>query len=383
MNVAENEKKAANHTLSLWPGSDYPLGATYDGIGTNFSIFSEVAQRVELCLFDDSGGETRLALPEQNGFVWHGYLSGLGPGQRYGYRVHGPWDPAYGHRCCPSKLLLDPYAKAIEGAVRWGDALFPAKGKNLDAPPDPTDTAGVMPKCVVINPYFDWSKERRPNVPFHDTIIYEAHVKGFTFRHPDIPEAIRGTYAGLAHPAAIDYLSKLGITAVELMPVQQFVHSGIAGGRGLRNYWGYDPISYLAPHNEYSSGGTDRPAGAGVQADGSAAARGGHRGHSGRGLQPHGRGQPSGADPVLQGNRQRLLLPAGKDPRHYEDYTGNGNSLNMRHPQVLRMVMDSLRYWVTEMHVDGFRFDLAATLAGNCTRWTGFPRSSQLSTRIR
>ena len=352
----------ANQIL-VWPGSDYPLGATYDGIGTNFSLFSEMADRVELCLFDGAGKETHIELPENDGFCWHGYLPGIGPGQRYGFRVHGPWEPATGKLCCPSKLLLDPYAKAVEGSVKWHDSLFPSQPDKPDAPPDTTDSAPFMPRSVIINPFFDWSKDRSPDIPMHDTIIYEVHVKGFTFMHPGIPEQLRGTYAGLAHHAAIEYLAKLGVTAVELMPVQQFVHSRILVDRGVRNYWGYDPIAYLAPHNEYSSTGDVgqqvqefkqmvlrlHEAGIEVILDVvfNHTAEGNHFG------------------PVLcyKGIDNHSYYRLTPDKRYYEDFTGTGNSLNMRHPQVLRLVMESLRYWVTDMHVDGFRFDLAATLA--------------------
>jgi glycogen operon protein len=342
------------HVLKIWPGTPYPLGATYDGAGTNFSLFSEVAQRVELCLFDDAGKETRADLPEVTALCWHGYLPNVGPGQRYGFRVHGPWDPNAGHRCRPSKLLLDPYGKAVEGQVRWHEALF---DNDLDSAP-------YMPKPVVINPWFDWGHDRLPRTPWHQTIIYEVHVKGFTKRHPDIPEEMRGTYAGLAHPAAIRHLKDLGVTAIELMPVHQFVHDGYLLDRGLRNYWGYNSISFLAAHNEYSSGGqlgqqapefkqmvrTLHNEGIEVILDVvyNHTAEGNHMG-------------PMLSMKGIDNAAYYRLVP--DQPQYYMDYTGTGNSLNMRHPHVLQLIMDSLRYWHLEMHVDGFRFDLAATLA--------------------
>jgi isoamylase len=363
MTTTDNGKTAeAAAAPPIWPGTDYPLGATYDGIGTNFSLFSELAQRVELCLFDEAGNEKRMDLPVQNGYVWHGYLTSVGPGQRYGYRVHGPWDPSHGHRCCPNKLLLDPYAKAVEGSVKWNDALFPSHPDKPDAL-DPADTAEFMPKCVVTNPYFDWSRARRPYVPLHETIIYEMHVKGFTQLHPDVPADIRGSYAGIAHPAVLDYLRGLGVTAVELMPVHQFVHSRFLLDRGLTNYWGYDSICYLAPHNEYSSTGQ---AGQQVQEFKQMVLRLHEAGievildvvfnHTAE-------GNHLGPMLSLKGIDNASYYRLAKDSRFYEDFTGTGNSLNMRHPQVLRLLMDSLRYWVTEMQVDGFRFDLASTLA--------------------
>jgi isoamylase len=350
--------------IMVWPGNDYPLGAIYDGAGTNFSIFSEVAERVELCLFDERGQETRFDLPEVTSFCWHGYLPNVGPGQRYGYRVHGPWKPEEGLRCNPSKLLLDPYARAIEGQVQWDEAVFLHFFNDPEGPPNQKDSASFMPKAIVINPYFDWGNDRHPRTPAHHTIIYETHVKGFSIKHPDIPEEFRGTYSGLAHPRAIEHFTRLGITAVELMPVHQFVHDAHLLERGLRNYWGYNSIGYLAPHNEYAAGGQTgqqvqefkqmvkalHEANIEVILDVvyNHTAEGNHLG------------------PVLSfkgidnGAYYRLVAD---DRRYYMDYTGTGNSLNMRHPHVLQLIMDSLRYWVLEMHVDGFRFDLAATLA--------------------
>ncbi len=237
----------------VWAGLPYPLGATFAGWGTNFALFSEVAERVELCLFDDDGTETRIDMPESTGYVWHAYLPRVGGGQRYGYRVHGPWDPASGLRCNPAKLLLDPYAKAVEGDVAWDEAVFPYHFDNPDGSRNDADSAPFVPRSVVVDPDFDWEGDRPPHHPPNETVIYEVHVKGFTARHPGIPEAQRGTYAGLAHPASIEYLKRLGVTAVELMPVHQFVHDAHLADRGLRNYWGYNSIGFLAPHNGYAA----------------------------------------------------------------------------------------------------------------------------------
>ncbi|WP_182874232.1 glycogen debranching protein GlgX [Microbispora sp. H10670] len=347
----------------VWPGEPYPLGATWDGVGTNFSVFSEVAERVELCLFDDDGAETRVDLPEVDGFVWHGYLPGIMPGQRYGFRVHGPYRPEHGHRCNPAKLLLDPYAKAIEGSVRWNESLFSYHFA------DPTrlnveDSGPHMPKNVVVNPFFEWGNDRPPRTPYHETVIYEAHVRGLTMRHPAVPEEQRGTYAGLAHPAVIDHLRSLGVTAVELMPVHQFVPEHFLVARGLTNYWGYNTIAFLAPHNAYSCAGQRgqqvqefkamvralHDAGIEVILDVvyNHTAEGDHMGPT-LGFR--------GLDNVAY---YRLRE---EDRRYYLDYTGCGNSLNVRSPHALQLIMDSLRYWVLDMHVDGFRFDLAAALA--------------------
>jgi isoamylase len=350
--------------MKIHPGQPFPLGATYDGAGTNFSIFSEVAERVELCLFDEAGRETRFDLPEVTAFCWHGYLPNIGPGQRYGFRVHGPWNPDAGQRCNPAKLLLDPYAKAIDGEVQWNEAVFPYHFDQPETSKNDLDSAPFMPKCVVISPWFDWGNDRPPRIPMHESVIYEVHVKGFTQRHPEVPEELRGTYAGLAHPAAIAHLKRLGITAVELLPVHQFIQDSLLLERGLRNYWGYNSIAYLAAHNEYSSAGSTgqqvqefkqmvkalHDEGIEVILDVvyNHTAEGNHLG------------------PVLSlkgiDNAAYYRLVAGNE-RYYMDYTGTGNSLNMRHPHVLQLIMDSLRYWVLEMHVDGFRFDLAATLA--------------------
>jgi isoamylase len=349
--------------IEVWPGRPYPLGATYDGTGTSFSLYSEVADAVELCLFDADGRETRVPLTEVDGFCWHGYLPRVGIGQHYGFRVHGPWDPAQGERCNPNKLLLDPYTKAIDGGVDWDQACFPYNFGDPDSRND-DDSAPHVPKAVVVSPYFDWGADRRPDVPLHESVIYELHVKGFTATHPDIPEALRGTYAGLAHPVAIDYLRSLGVTAVELQPVHQFVHDAHLVEQGLRNYWGYNSIGFFAPHNEYSSAGSD-----GSQvSEFKSMVRALHEAdievildvvynHTAEG---------NHMGPVLSfkgiDNRAYYRL-VPDDLAHYYDTTGTGNSLNMAHPHALQLIMDSLRYWVTEMHVDGFRFDLAATLA--------------------
>ena len=352
-----------DNTIAVWPGTPYPLGATYDGAGTNFAVFSEVAESVDLCLFDDSDVETVVTLPEYDAFVWHGYLPGVSPGQRYGFRVHGPDDPASGNRCNPSKLLLDPYAKAVQGRVDWHESLFGYPFGNPEGHNN-EDSAPHAMKSVVINPYFDWRSDHQLRIPYHDSIIYEAHVKGMTIQHPDIPENIRGTYAGLAHPVMVDYLSKLGITAVELMPVHQFVSDSVLAEKGLSNYWGYNTIGFFAPHNGYSAAGdrgeqvqefkalvrTLHEAGIEVILDVvyNHTAEGNHLGPtlSFRGL-----------------DNAAYYRLSEDDPSKYMDYTGTGNSLNARNPHALQLIMDSLRYWVLEMHVDGFRFDLASVLA--------------------
>jgi isoamylase len=349
--------------MQVWPGTQYPLGATYDGAGTNFALFSEVADRVELCLFDADGAERRVDLVEVDGFIWHAFLPGIEPGQRYGYRVHGPYDPSRGQRCNPHKLLLDPYAKAVDGDVRWDPSVY---GYEFGAPEQmsTTDSARHMPKAVVVNPYFDWGNDRPPRVPYHETVIYEAHVKGLTWRHPRVPEELRGTYAGIAHPAVIDHLKSLGVTAIELMPVHQFVNDHALVNRKLTNYWGYNTIGYFAPHHAYSSTGR---LGQQVQEF-----RGMVKALHAAGIEVildvvynhTAEGNQLGPTLSLRGidNAQYYRL-VDDDQRYYMDYTGCGNSLNVRSPHTLQLIMDSLRYWVTEMHVDGFRFDLAATLA--------------------
>jgi isoamylase len=346
------------------PGEPLPLGAIWDGRGTNFSLFSEVAERVELCLFDEDGQEHRVALPERTAFCWHAYVDGLGPGQRYGYRVYGPWDPANGLRCNPAKLLLDPYARAIAGDIEWNGALFPYPLGGDDLQRNDSDSAPYVPKSVVVDNGFDWGGDRPLGRKLHETVVYEMHVKGFTKRHPDIPDPLRGTYAGLAHPAAIEYLTRLGVTAVELLPVHQFLHEKHQLDKGLRNYWGYHSYGYFAPHAEYASSG-DR----GDQvAEFKAMVKALHA----AGLEVildvvyNHTGEGNHLGPMLSfkgiDNRAYYRVVEG-DARHYMDYTGTGNSLNMQHPHTLMLIMDSLRYWVQEMHVDGFRFDLASTLA--------------------
>ncbi|NMM83268.1 glycogen debranching enzyme GlgX [Rhodococcus sp. SRB_17] len=386
--------------LAVWPGSAYPLGATYDGAGTNFSLFSEVADAVELCLIAKDGTETRIRLDEVDGYVWHAYLPSVSPGQRYGYRVHGPYDPAAGHRCDPSKLLLDPYGKAFAGDFDGDRSLFSydveavsepepepepsddAEGSEVPADPPSVDDAdapvdepatisfpqhdslGHTMSTVVINPFFDWASDRSPGRPYHETVIYEAHVKGMTATHPGVPEELRGTYAGLAHPVIIEHLTNLGITAIELMPVHQFMHDQVLRNQGLRNYWGYNTFGFLAPHTDYSS--AVKPDAA--VAEFKAMVRSFHQ----AGIEVildvvynhTAEGNHLGPTISFRGidNAAYYRLVDG-DEAHYMDYTGTGNSLNARHPHTLQLIMDSLRYWVTEMHVDGFRFDLASTLA--------------------
>ncbi|HEY4334083.1 MAG TPA: glycogen debranching protein GlgX [Ilumatobacteraceae bacterium] len=349
--------------MRVWPGSPLPLGATFDGVGTNVAVFADVAEAVEMCIFDADGNEERYRLPERSGSVWHGYFPDLAANTEYGFRVHGPWDPANGHRCNPAKLLLDPYARAVEGSFEWGQSLFSYSFDDHDAM-DTSDSAGASARSLVVNPFFDWATDQPLLLPWAETVIYEAHVKGATILHPGVDEELRGTYAGIAHPAFIDHLKGLGVTTLELLPVHEFVHDAHLLERGLRNYWGYNSIGYFAPHHEYS-----------------------HR---------HGQGQQvqdfkqmvrtlhqAGIEVILdvvynhtaEGNHMGPTLSfkgidnaayyrlVGDDKQYYMDYTGTGNTLNMQNPFVLQLVMDSLRYWATEMHVDGFRFDLASTLA--------------------
>jgi glycogen operon protein len=346
-----------------WPGAPYPLGATYDGVGANFALFSEVADYVEVCLFDDEGNETRERLPEMDGFVHHGYLLGVGPGQRYGYRVYGPHDPERGQRCNPNKLLIDPYAKAISRGVRWDQSLF---GYNFGAPDERNDddSAGNVPFSIVVSPFFDWANDRPPRTPYNETVIYEAHVKGLTINHPDVPEGLRGTYAGLAHPVIIEHLKELGVTAIELMPVHQFVTDHRLAERGLRNYWGYNTIGYFAPQDTYSAISVQ----AGQVQEFKGMVRALHEAdievildvvynHTAE-------GNHLGPTLSMRGiDNEAYYRLVEDEPKYYMDYTGTGNSMNVRNPHTLQLIMDSLRYWVTEMHVDGFRFDLAAALA--------------------
>jgi isoamylase len=357
--------------MRIWPGRPFPLGATWDGSGTNFSIFSEHADCVELCLFDDDDNETRIEMTGRRALNWHCYLPDVGPGQRYGYRVHGRYSPQEGHRFNPAKLLIDPYAKAIDGVVDWAhDANVlpyvpdPEAGEEADLELDDEDDAAAMPRSVVIDDAFSWEGDRPPRIPFADTVIYETHVKGFTMRHPGVREDLRGTYAGLASEAAIEYLVDLGVTAVELLPVHHISDESFLAERGLRNYWGYSTIGYLAPHSEYAATGRRgeqvrefkgmvkalHRAGIEVILDVvyNHTAEGNHLG-------------PMLAFKGIDNASYYRLVP--DDPHHYMDFTGTGNSLNPVHPSVLRLIMDSLRYWVADCHVDGFRFDLASALA--------------------
>ncbi|KQX75195.1 glycogen debranching protein [Aeromicrobium sp. Root472D3] len=344
-----------------WPGSAYPLGATYDGVGTNFALFSEIADKVELCLFDEDGTETRVHLEEVDGFVHHGYLPSIGPGQRYGYRVHGPYEPAQGLRCNPNKLLIDPYAKAFSHGVDWDDSLF---GYSFDDPDERNDldSAGHVPYSLVTNPFFDWANDRLPRTPYNESVVYEAHVKGLTMTHPDVPEELRGTYAGLAHPSVVEHLQGLGVTALELLPVHQFVTDHYLVEKGLTNYWGYNTIGFFAPHDAYTS----RP---GAQVE---EFKGMVRAMHEAGIEVildvvynhTAEGNHLGPTLSMKGiDNQSYYRLVEDDQQFYMDYTGTGNSLNVGNPHALQLIMDSLRYWVTEMHVDGFRFDLAATLA--------------------
>ena len=350
------------------PGKPYPQGATWDGSGVNFALYSEAATAVELCLFsskDDRNPEV-VKLPEQTAFVWHGYIPGIQAGQLYGYRVHGPYEPDKGLRFNAAKLLIDPYATAICGEVNWKAPIFPYRlgSPAGDAEADTRDSAWGMPKCIVGHPHFDWDGDRQLRIPLSDSIIYEVHVKGFSYRKPDVPQELRGTYAGLAAPASISYLKSLGITAVELMPIHDFLDDKHLVDRGLKNYWGYNTTNFFAPDARYSASGDS-----GSQvAEFKSMVKALHR---------------EGLEVILdvvynhtsEGNRLGPMLSfrgidnltyyrvTSDNPRCYMDYTGTGNTLNVRHPQVLRLIMDSLRYWATEMHVDGFRFDLAAALA--------------------
>jgi glycogen operon protein len=354
-----------NPITAVWPGRPFPQGATWDGQGVNFALFSEHASAVELCLFDDRGRRElqRIQIREQTDQVWHCYLPEARPGQLYGYRVHGPYQPQQGHRFNPHKLLLDPYAKAIVGSLAWSDAHFGYRigSQRADLSQDRRNNAGGMPKAQVIDPAFSWGDDRNPRTPWHDTVIYEMHVRGFTKLHQQVPPQYRGTYAGLGTTAVVEYLQRLGVTAVELMPVHWFVNDRHLVEKGLSNYWGYNSMGYFAPHQDYASSlQADREFKTMVKALHSAGievildvvynhtAEGNHLG-------------PTLSFRGIDNSAYYRLVH--DDPRYYMDYTGCGNTLNMLHPRVLQMIMDSLRYWITEMHVDGFRFDLAAALA--------------------
>jgi isoamylase len=349
--------------MEIWPGHPYPLGATFDGSGTNFALFSEVAEKVELALIGDDGAETRIELAEVDGYVWHAFVPTIEPGQRYGFRVHGPFDPPNGHRCNPAKLLLDPYAKALDGQIDGDASLFSYEpGDPLEL--NETDSRGHTMLSVVVNPFFDWGHDRPPRHEYHNTVIYEAHVKGLSMTHPDVPERFRGTYAAIGHQAIIEHLVGLGVTAIELMPVHQFVQDTSLKDKGLTNYWGYNTIGFLAPHAAYAATGSR-----GQQVtEFKSMVKALHEAnievildvvynHTAEGNE----NGPTIAFRGLDNAAYYRLVDEHKE--HYYDTTGTGNSLLMRHPHVLQMIMDSLRYWVTEMHVDGFRFDLAATLA--------------------
>ncbi len=350
--------------MNMSEGQAKPLGCEHDGQGANFSVFSSVADKVEICFFDSGGEERGFELAGGGDGYWHGRFEPVEAGTRYGFRVHGPWDPPAGHLCCPEKLLIDPYAKALDGFPRWSDALFPYRPDAPEEPADLTDTASDVPKSVVVRSDFDWGGDGPPGNALEDTVIYEVHVKGFTARHPKIPPEIRGTYAGMAHPAAVEHLTRLGVTAVELLPVQQFVHRRRLIDMDLRNYWGYDPICFFAPHNEYAS---DRAPGGAVD-EFKAMVKALHS----AGIEVildvvfnhTAEGGTDGALLSFKGldNRAYYRLCSG-DGLHYADLTGTQNTVNARHPRVLEMIIDSLRYWVEQMHVDGFRFDLATVLA--------------------
>jgi isoamylase len=357
----------------VWPGRPYPLGATCDGRGTNFSLFSEHAERVELCLYDGDGAddvaaEERVELVERTAFNWHAFLPGVGPGQRYGYRVHGPYAPADGHRFNPAKLLIDPYAKAIEGPIRWEAAntlpYTPDDTPDADLEPDDEDDVLAIPKSVVVDESFDWEGDRRPDTPWNETVIYEAHVRGYTRRHPEVREDLRGTYAGLASEPALEYLTGLGVTAVELLPIHHIADESFLHERGLTNYWGYSSIGYLAPHAMYAATGRRGEQVREFKGMVKALHRAGIEVILDVVYNHTAEGNHLGPMLSLKGidNASYYRLVPG-DARHYMDYTGTGNTLNPVQPSVLRLIMDSLRYWVSQCHVDGFRFDLASALA--------------------
>ena len=353
-----------NNPFTVWPGRPYPLGATWDGEGANFALFSEHAQGVDLCLFDPAGKRelARLPMKWQTDLVWHCYLPEVRPGQLYGYRVHGPYDPARGQRYNPAKLLLDPYAKEIVGGIKWSDALFGYRvgHRKEDLSFDRRDSAPGMPKCKVIDPAFTWADDRPPRTPWHQTIIYELHVKGFTQCHPEVPRHLRGSYAALATRPVIDHLKRLGITAVELMPVHAFMDDRNLVEKGMRNYWGYNSIGFFAPDFRYAASGLTAEFKTMVKtlhSNGIEVILDVVYNHTAEGSQLG----PTLCFRGIDNESYYRLNP--EDARYYMDYTGCGNTLNMRHPRVLQMIMDSLRYWVLEMHVDGFRFDLASALA--------------------
>ncbi|MHA6749710.1 glycogen debranching protein GlgX [Dermacoccus nishinomiyaensis] len=349
--------------MDIWPGKPYPLGATFDGTGVNFAIFSEAAEKVFLCLVDNDMVETRIELTEVDGHVWHGYVPSVQPGQRYGYRVEGPYDPENGQRCNVNKLLLDPYAKAIEGQIDGHESLFSYYFLEQDKRNDDDSLAHTM-LSVVINPYFDWGHDHPPQHEYHQSVIYEAHVKGLTMTHPDVPEEIRGTYAAIGHPAIVQHLVDLGVTAIELMPVHQFVQDTTLVEKGLTNYWGYNTIGFLAPHNAYSASGERGQQVTEFKAMVKALHEAGIEVILDVVYNHTAEGNENGPTLSFRGlDNENYYRLVDDNKAHYFDTTGTGNSLLMRSPHVLQLIMDSLRYWVNEMHVDGFRFDLAATLA--------------------
>ncbi|GAB3900928.1 hypothetical protein GCM10029964_088980 [Kibdelosporangium lantanae] len=352
--------------MPIWPGTPYPLGATYDGVGTNFAVFSETAYYVELCLIDRDGSETRMRLPEIDGFVHHGYVNGVGPGQRYGYRVHGPWDVIGGTLANPAKLLSDPYGKATAGELDWDDSVYGYERGFSRYRPNARDSAGYVPISVVHDPFFDWGNDRRPRTPYNESVIYQAHVRGMTISHPGLPPQLRGTYAGLVDPAVVRHLTRLGVTAVNLMPVHAFVSNRELVDRGLHDYWGYNTLGFFAPHRKYSASTGN---GAEVQ-EFKRMVLGLHEasievivdiayGHTGE-------GDHLGPTLSMRGiDNPAYYRLVSDDPRYYVSHPETGNVLDVVHPQVLQLLMDSLRYWVTEMHVDGFRFSSAADPAAD------------------
>ncbi|MCI1650786.1 MAG: glycogen debranching protein GlgX [Bifidobacterium tibiigranuli] len=344
----------------------YPLGASFDGAGVNFALFSEVAEKVELCLFDENNNETRIEMTEQNSYIWHNYIPSIQPGQRYGYRVYGPYDPANGLRCNPHKLLLDPYAKAIEGNIDGDESLYSYRFDQSDdvATMNTLDSADHTMKAAVVNPYFDWGSDQLPDIPYHDSVIYEAHVRGMTNLNRNVPPDLRGTYAGMAYPSVVEYLKKLGVTAIELMPIHQFINDPFLQQKGLSNYWGYNTIGFFAPQNSYSSSGQRGEQVNEFKSMVKAYHRAGMEVILDVVYNHTAEGNDKGPTLSFRGiDNESYYRLVDHDKRHYFDTTGTGNSLLMRSPHALQLITDSLRYWVTEMHVDGFRFDLAATLA--------------------
>ncbi len=354
--------------MRVWPGRSYPLGATWDGAGVNFAIFSEHATRIELCLFDSPEAtqeSQRIVLPEHTDQVWHGYFPDIGPGQLYGYRVHGPYEPTNGHRFNPNKIVLDPYVKAIGRDAQWDDSLFGYRigDEKADLSFDERDNAAFAPLSFVVDNAFTWGDDRPPRTPWHKTVIYEVHVRGFTKQHPEVPEPLQGTYAGLASEASIKHLSSLGVTAVELMPVHYFIKDRHLLEKKLTNYWGYNTLGYFAPHPGYASKISPRKAVQEFKMMVRALHAAGMEVILDVVYNHTAEGSPLGPTLSFRGIDNASYYRLAGDPRYYMDFTGCGNTLNMQHPRVLQLIMDSLRYWVTEMHVDGFRFDLASTLA--------------------